>query len=138
MTNIVMQLCKLTDESGMTHRELARRMEVDDSRICRYFKGDYEPGAYMLAKWAEALGCRIEVIEDLEYPFDDPMGILQERNRNMMIENMKLEQMIQMIRFVIEQEAEYNDACVNADKAKGLYHAGEIIDKYMAEFRKSD
>ena len=37
---------------------------------------------------------------------------------------------IEQIREEIEREADHYDAYVNADIAKGLYYAGEIMDKY--------
>ena len=37
---------------------------------------------------------------------------------------------LEPIRAEIEREADHYDAYVNADIAKGLYYAGEIIDKY--------
>ena len=37
------------------------------------------------------------------------------------------------IRDEIEREADYQDAYVNADVAKGLYMALDIIDKYTSE-----
>lgn len=132
MTDIVKRLCKLTDQAGITHRELAKRMGVQEASICRYFKGAYEPGVFVLSRWAEALGLHIDAVQNL----DDsrrPVRILQERNRNLMIENAKLEQLLKRIRFEIEQEADYNNAVVNADVARGMYHAAEIIDKFMKE-----
>ena len=38
---------------------------------------------------------------------------------------------IEQIRDEIEREADHYDAYVNADIAKGLYYAGEIMDKYI-------
>lgn len=38
---------------------------------------------------------------------------------------------IEQIRAEIENEADEYDAYVNADVARGLYKAGEIIDKHM-------
>ena len=38
---------------------------------------------------------------------------------------------IEQIREEIEQEADHYDAYVDQDIAKGLYYAGEIIDKYL-------
>lgn len=132
MTNIVKSLIELTNESGMKHSELAKRMGCDDSRVCRYFKGAFEPGAEMLSKWAEALGRRLEAVEDLEYPFneegsDDVIDILNESNRNLLIRKENAERALRRIRF----EADYYDAIVNADIAKGLYLALQIIDKEM-------
>lgn len=37
---------------------------------------------------------------------------------------------LEQIRDAIEREADYQDANVNADVAKGMYKAMEIIDKY--------
>ena len=37
---------------------------------------------------------------------------------------------LEQIREEIEREADHYDAYVNADIAKGLYYAGEIMDKY--------
>ena len=45
----------------------------------------------------------------------------------------RLQKTINDIRADIEREADYQDAYVNADVAKGLYMALEIIDKYKAE-----
>ena len=56
--------------------------------------------------------------------------VLQEHIQNLTQENIRLEQTIQKIRFEIEQEADRTNAVVNADIAKGLYYAGEIMDKY--------
>ena len=72
MTNIVKKLIELTDASKMQHRELSKRSGIDEQRICRYFKGKYEPSAFTLEKWAKALGYRIELVKDFEYPFNEP------------------------------------------------------------------
>ena len=37
---------------------------------------------------------------------------------------------LEQIREEIEREADHYDAYINADIAKGLYYAGEIMDKY--------
>lgn len=136
MTNIVKSLIELTNESGMKHKELAKRMGCDESRVCRYFKGAYEPGSEMLSRWAEALGRRLEAVEDFEYPFneersDDVIEILNEVNRNLLIRKENAERALRRIRFEVEDNADYYDAIVNADIAKGLYLALQIIDKEM-------
>lgn len=136
MTNIVRKLCNLTDKTGITHRELARRMDIQEASVCRYFKGEYEPGAFTLEKWAEALGRRLEAVEDLEYPFneegsDDAIDILNESNRNLLVRKENTERALRRIRFEVEDNADYYNAIVNADIAKGLYLALQIIDKEM-------
>lgn len=43
---------------------------------------------------------------------------------------------LEQIRDEIEQEADYQDAYVNADVAKGMYWAAEIIDKHVGKENK--
>jgi hypothetical protein len=48
---------------------------------------------------------------------------------NMAIQALSQEPILDKIRDAIEREADYQDAYVNADVAKGMYMALEIIDK---------
>ena len=50
---------------------------------------------------------------------------------NMAIQALENRISIKQIRAEIENEADEYDAYVNADVARGLYKAGEIIDKHM-------
>ena len=61
---------------------------------------------------------------------NEAIEILQEVNRNLLIRKENAERALRRIRFEVEDEADYHDAIVNADIAKGLYLALEIIDKH--------
>ena len=83
----------------------------------------------------EALADACNVIADnihalAEDGSNEAIEILQERNHNLLAEVVRLEETIKKIHFEVEYEADHYNALVNADIARGLYYALEIIDKH--------
>lgn len=56
-------------------------------------------------------------------------GIITDKDCDRLCKALDNEKVLDKIRDAIEREADYQDANVNADVAKGMYMAIEIIDK---------
>lgn len=52
----------LIKQSGKTVLTLSQELKVPNSQIYAYIKGDYLPGALMIIKLCESLGCEYEDI----------------------------------------------------------------------------
>lgn len=74
---------------------------------------------------------RMEICRDFLANNYSDMGEPNFTAFNMAIQALENQISIKQIRAEIENEADEYDAYVNADVARGLYKAGEIIDKHM-------
>lgn len=58
---------KLREKSGLTQKELADELGVDQSAVCLWETGKTQPRAKLLPKIAKILGCTVD-----ELVFDTP------------------------------------------------------------------
>lgn len=56
MTSTVKTLIKYTRDAGITQAELARRLDVTEVAVWRWFNGDRNPNIKYVEKWALAIG----------------------------------------------------------------------------------
>jgi transcriptional regulator with XRE-family HTH domain len=57
------RLKELRVAAGLSQRELCRRMGVDPSYVTRLERGEREPSADVLRRWAEACGVQVAVLD---------------------------------------------------------------------------
>lgn len=62
ITETVKRLKDIAQDQNITHRELAKRLNVSESAVSRWFGGSRTPNAKSLEQMAETLGYRLAIV----------------------------------------------------------------------------
>lgn len=63
ITKTVKRLKDIAQDQNITHQELAKRMNISESAVSRWFGGSRTPDANSLERMAAALGYRLKIEE---------------------------------------------------------------------------